>query len=42
MCVCVCVCIFLILGFQLFGDLFFLSENRKNFQDSLVCAVGPL
>ena len=39
---CVCVCIFLILGFQLFGDLFFLSENRKNFQDSLVCAVGPL
>ena len=37
----VCVCIFLIFGFQLFGDLFFLSENRKNFQDSLVCAMGP-
>ena len=37
----VCVCIFLIFGFQLFGDLFFLSENRKNFQNSLVCAMGP-
>ena len=37
----ICVCVLLIFGFQLFGDLFFLSENRKNFQDSLVCAMGP-